>query len=112
MPGVHWNSHRDEELLDLVHGTRHTVVGLWDGRHHLNEHMQLHGQVSIFGFAALPELFFLTVREEQIMGALDHNVGPFLRSAWRAKLHPPCSCPSWNLYPKPKSWRRCPPAVS
>lgn len=76
MLGVHLNSHRDEELLDLVHGTRHTIVGLWDGCHHLNEHMQLHGQVSIFGFAALSKLFFLTMREEQIMSALDHNVRP------------------------------------
>lgn len=62
MQDVHLNSHRDEELLDLFHGISHTIIGLWDGRHHLNEDMQLHGQVSIFGFAALPELFFLTKR--------------------------------------------------
>lgn len=69
------NSHRDEELFDLFHGVGHPIIGIWDGSHHLNEHMQLHGQVSVFGFTALPELFFLTRNEKQISrSALGHNM--------------------------------------
>lgn len=74
MQEVHMNSYRDEELFDLFHGISHPIVGIWDGRHHLNEHMQLHGQVSVFGFTALPELFFLTKQQEQIINALNHNI--------------------------------------
>lgn len=68
------SSHRDEELFDLFHGISHAMIGIWNGSHHLNEDMQLHGQVSIFSFAALPELFFLAKQKEQIINALDHNV--------------------------------------
>lgn len=53
------NTYRNEELLDLLHGMSHTQVGLRYGCHHLDEHVQLHGQVSIFGLASLSQLFLL-----------------------------------------------------
>lgn len=53
------NTYRDKELLDLLHGMSHTQIGLWYGCHHLDEHMQLHGQVSIFGLTTLSQLFLL-----------------------------------------------------
>lgn len=71
MQDIHVNSHRDEELFDLFHGIRHPIIGIWDGSHDLNEHVQLHGQVGIFGFTALPKLFFLTKQDDQIINALD-----------------------------------------
>lgn len=52
-------TYRDEELLDLLHGVSHAQIGLWNGRHHLDEHVELHGQVSVFSLATLPQLLFL-----------------------------------------------------
>lgn len=112
MQEVHVESHRDEELFDLLHGISHPIIGIWDGSHHLNEHMQLHGQVSIFGFTALPELFFLTRQEEQIRKTLEHNMKAIFLGTKQENLNKPCSCLSWNLYPELKSWHQCPPAVS
>lgn len=52
-------TYRDEELLDFVHGMCHAQVSLWDGCGHLDEHVQLHGQVGIFGLPTLSQLFLL-----------------------------------------------------
>lgn len=60
MQEVLLDTYRDQELLDLLHGMSHAQIGFWYGCHHLDEHMQLHGQVSIFGLATLPQLFLLT----------------------------------------------------
>ena len=54
------DTYRNKELLDLLHGMSHAHIGLWDGCHHLNEHMQLHAQVGIFSLTTLPQLLFLT----------------------------------------------------
>lgn len=111
------NTYWDKELLDLLHGMSHTQIGLWYGCHHLDEHMQLHGQVSIFGLTTLSQLFLLM----KILNANDNiqnmnhrnNVEqlPFNNAA-RKTLYKPYFCPSWNLYPELKSWPQSPPAVS
>lgn len=49
----------DEELLDFIHGVSHSQVVFRYGCCNLNEHMKLHGEVSIFGLSSLSKLFFL-----------------------------------------------------
>lgn len=52
-------THREEELLDLLHGVCHAQVGLGHGGKHLDEHVQLHGQVRVLGLAAFPQPLLL-----------------------------------------------------
>lgn len=52
-------THRKQELLDLLHGVCHTQVGLGHGGKHLDEYMQLHGQVCVLGLAAFPQPLLL-----------------------------------------------------
>lgn len=52
-------THRKQELLDLLHGVCHAQVGLGHGGKHLDEHVQLHGQVCVLGLAAFPQPFLL-----------------------------------------------------
>lgn len=52
-------THRDQELLDLLHSMCHAKICFWDGCCYFNEHMQLHGQVSIFSLTTFPQLFLL-----------------------------------------------------
>lgn len=52
-------THREQELLDLLHGMRHAQVGVGNGRKHLNEHVQLHREVGVFGFSAFPQTLLL-----------------------------------------------------
>lgn len=54
--------YRDQELLHFLHGMCHAQIRFWDGCRHLNEHMQFHGQVSIFSLTTLPQLFLLKNR--------------------------------------------------
>lgn len=56
-------THREQELLDLLHGVRHAQVGVRDGRKHLDEHVQLHGEVGVFGFPAFPQTLLLRKRQ-------------------------------------------------
>ena len=49
----------DKELLDFVHGVSHAQVSLWNGSGHLDEDVQLHGQVCVFSLTTLPQLFLL-----------------------------------------------------
>lgn len=56
-------THREEELLDLLHGVRHAQVGVGDGRKHLDEHVQLHREVGVFGFSAFPQTLLLRKRQ-------------------------------------------------
>lgn len=107
---VHLNAYRNKELLDLLHGMSHTQVGLRYGCHHLDEHMQLHGQVSIFGLTALSQLFLLM----KILNANYNieNTGCGNNVGQKGKHYKPCSCPSWNLYLELKSWHQSLPAVS
>lgn len=60
MRGLLLDTYWDKELLDLLHSMGHAQIGFWDGCSHFNEHMQLHGQVGIFSFTTLPQLFLLT----------------------------------------------------
>lgn len=56
-------THREEELLDLLHGVRHAQVGVGNGSKHLDEHVQLHGEVGVFGFSAFPQTLLLRKRQ-------------------------------------------------
>lgn len=62
----HWNTtkqwrrtHREQELLDLLHGMCHAQVGVGHGGKHLDEYVQLHRQVGVFGLAAFPQPLLL-----------------------------------------------------
>lgn len=104
--------YRNEELLDLVHGVSHPQISFRYRCCHLNEHMQFHGQVSIFGFSTLPQLLLLTSTWK---AAVDTNLKT--RGFWPPVVqkeparHTPCSCLSWNLCPVLRSWHQFPPAV-
>lgn len=52
-------THGKQELLDLLHGMRHAQVGIWHRRKHLDEYVQLHRQVGVFGLAAFPQPLLL-----------------------------------------------------
>lgn len=53
------DTHRKQELLDLLHGVGHPQVGLRYRGKHLYEDVQLHGQVGVLGLTALPQAFLL-----------------------------------------------------
>lgn len=52
-------THRKQELLDLLHGMRHAQVGVWYRRKNLDEYVQFHRQVGVFGLAAFPQSLLL-----------------------------------------------------
>lgn len=58
-------TYRKQELLDFLHGVRHAEVGLGHGCEHLDEDVQLHGQVGVLGFAAFPQPLLLKTRARQ-----------------------------------------------
>lgn len=67
---VNWNTtkqqsqtHREQELLDLLHGVCHAQVGVGHGRKHLDEYVQLHREVGVFGLAAFPQSLLLEQRQ-------------------------------------------------
>lgn len=53
------HTHREQELLDLLHGVCHAQVGLWHRGKHLDEHMQLHRQVGVLWLATFPQPLLL-----------------------------------------------------
>lgn len=83
--GAVWDTYGDEELLDLVHGVGHSQVGLGNGSHHLDEHVQLHAQVGVFGLTTFPQLFLLRVTKGS-------NVIVFLMNPEIAKQHRSLTC--------------------
>lgn len=54
-----WQTHRKQELLDLLHGVGHAQVSLGHRRKNLDEHVQLHGEVGILGLTAFPQPLLL-----------------------------------------------------
>ena len=59
LPKQQRGTHRKQELLDLLHGVGHAQVGLGHGGEHLDEHVQLQGQVGVFGLAGFPQPLLL-----------------------------------------------------
>lgn len=52
-------THGDEEFLDLLHGVGHEGVGLAGGPENLDEDVQIHVEMGVFGISPLAELLLL-----------------------------------------------------
>lgn len=52
-------THREQELFDFLHGVCHPQVRIRHWGEHLNEDVQLHGEVGVLGLAPFPQALLL-----------------------------------------------------
>lgn len=60
-------TYREQELFDLFHCVCHAQVGIRHRGKHLDEYVQLHGEMGVLGLAALSQVLLLkTPRQESL----------------------------------------------